>query len=293
MSPTRILLCTAFLTVSPLAAFAQEPQPSVPGPGRPRPAQPARPEQSPELKHFNLDFPGGTPGALAAAISKASTIHLNLIIPVEYADTQIMPLKVEGVTVPDLFSAIQAASRREVPVVTSVSRNIGDQKSISFREVGITFKTQSTLVTDESVWSFTSNRPTKEAQEILETANASQPVCRYFQLAPYLLDHTVEDITTALQTGWKLLKVDPMPQLSFHEETKLLIAVGEEPYIGQIPKVLEQLMLDKDSSIMIIAQMQYNLAEIVSKGDPDGGAQALRDRIEQYTIKQLQKAQAK
>jgi hypothetical protein len=293
MSPNRILLCTAILTVSRLAAFAQEPQPSVPGPGRPRSAQPARPEQSPELKHFDLDFSGGTPGALAASISKAAGIHLNLIIPVDYADTQIMPVKVEGVTVPELFSAIQRASQRQVPVVTSQSGRLGGgQKSIEYKVVGVNFQT-SPQITDESVWAFTTTGTTKAEDEILGAANAVQPVCKYFQLAPYLLDHTVEDITTAIQTGWKLLKVDPMPQLSFHEETKLLIAVGAEPYIEQIPRVLEQLMFDRESGTMQILKLQFELAEILSSNknpDSEQKAQHIRDQIEKLAIKLLLKA---
>lgn len=291
MNPTRILLYTALLTVSPFAAFAQKPQSrvvtnTISG------LEPAR--QAPDMKHFNLDFPGGTPGALAAAISKATGVHLNLIIPVAYADTRIMPVKVEGVTVPDLFSAIGMASQRQMPVVTGTSANFGPaQKGIVYKSVSISFQTQSAPITDESVWSFTSTGPTKEEEEILGAANAVQPVCRYFQLAPYLLDHSVEDITTAIQTGWKLLKVDPVPQLSFHEETKLLIAVGSEPYIEQIPRVLQQLMLDGDSSMMRIAAMQYQLAEILLKGGPESKAQELREKIEQFYVERVKKERAK
>ena len=76
--------------------------------------------------------------------------------------------------------------------------------------------------------------------------NAPPPdVCQYFQLAHYLDYYTFEDITTAIQTGWKMLRIDPSPQLSFHAETRLLIAVGPAGAISQIPGVLSQLPTGK------------------------------------------------
>src|SRR5947208_7400417 len=74
---------------------------------------PAGESESKRIK-FNLDFPGGTPAELVAAIQKASRRPLNAVIPVELANTQLPPLKMEGIDVPHLFSALTLGSHRQV-----------------------------------------------------------------------------------------------------------------------------------------------------------------------------------
>ncbi|MHC1766566.1 MAG: hypothetical protein AB9869_20060 [Verrucomicrobiia bacterium] len=56
----------------------------------------ASPGQTQLLTRFDLDFPGGTPGALAEAIEKASGKPLNLVIPIGSAQTPLPPLKMRG-----------------------------------------------------------------------------------------------------------------------------------------------------------------------------------------------------
>jgi hypothetical protein len=51
----------------------------------------------------------------------------------------------------------------------------------------------------------------------------------------------VDDITTAIQTGWKMMGDKETPEISFHKETKLLIAVGEPDQLGVIDDVLKAL----------------------------------------------------
>jgi hypothetical protein len=63
-----------------------------------------------------------------------------------------------------------------------------------------------------------------------------------YLLTPYLdRGLTVDDITTAIQTGWKMLGYSPTPELSFHKETKLLIAVGDPNQLETIDRVLSAL----------------------------------------------------
>ncbi len=78
------------------------------------------PDQPPALTKFNLDFPGGTPKELVAAIEKAMGKPLNAIIPKEDEDLQMPPLKMNDVVVPQLFAALKAASRKEVAVSTGI-----------------------------------------------------------------------------------------------------------------------------------------------------------------------------
>jgi len=52
---------------------------------------------------------------------------------------------------------------------------------------------------------------------------------------------TVDDITTAIQTGWKMLGDEEAPTINFHKDTKLLIAVGEPNKLETIDAVLNAL----------------------------------------------------
>lgn len=234
------LLAAALFALSQLAASAQT-QPGIPSPAR------RLPQASADLKRFDLDFPGGTPDELVATISKAQGRHLNVIIPVAQAQTKIMPIKVVGVTVNELFIAIQMASARTIPLISGNTVNPGGHRTsqVQYRDTSITFQPSSSPITDETVWSFNSSTPTAEEQAVFARMSEPDQVCQYFQLSPYLDDHTIEDITTAVETGWKMLGVEPTPKLSFHAETKLLIAVGSSELVAQIPAVLKQLAEDQ------------------------------------------------
>ena len=252
------------------------------------PAKQGAPPVAEGLKHFNLDFPGGTPRELVAAISKATSQHLNVIVPARQAGTKIMPIKVENVTVPELFRAIATSSKREVPVVTGPGT--GGQKTIQMHTSSLSFQQNSEPVTDETIWSFQSTEPDEEYKAMISAVLEPEQVCQYFQLGPYLQDNTIEDITTAIQTGWKMLKVDPMPQLSFHQETKLLIAVGAAERVVQIPNVLAQLPLDNTVAVERIAKWQAELEDIEAKKAGDWEKQALEKRWQIARLAHSQKA---
>jgi len=172
------------------------------------------PQASPQT--FNLDFPGGGPKALVAAIAEATGKPVNVIVPSESENVEIPAIKMTGVTVSGLFNALSMASRKTV-------RNGTDQSSF-----GYVFDTRGQ--SDNPVWYFSVNRP-------IEPAN----YCHFYQLSDFLQDYRIEDITTAIQTGWKLLGVKSPPQLKFHPETKLLIAVGHQEELVTIDMVLQEL----------------------------------------------------
>jgi hypothetical protein len=72
---------------------------------------------------------------------------------------------------------------------------------------------------DDSVWYFTA--------EVAPPAIGYPKAARFFLLTPYLDQGlTVDDITTAIQTGWKMGGNSDGAELSYHKETKLLIVVG-------------------------------------------------------------------
>ena len=161
---------------------------------------------------------------------------------------------------PEVFSAIGIVSAHTDAVPLSPS-------GFEFRDVAITFvNSANALPTDETVWSLHSSGL---STKVLAKVYGVTPVCRYFQLASYLENYSIEDITTAIQTGWKMAKVEPMPQLSFHKETSLLIAVGPEASVNQIPAVLNELQRDRGPAVERIVKLQKELDEIATKQGPE------------------------
>ena len=64
---------------------------------------------------------------------------------------------------------------------------------------------------------------------------------RYYQLAPYLTEFTMDDIGSAIEAGWNMLGEKHSVKLNFHQDTKLLIAAGEPGHLEMISSVLKEL----------------------------------------------------
>jgi hypothetical protein len=189
------------------------------------------PANQPTLTKFNLDFPGGTPAELVKAIENATGKPLNAIIPTEDADIQLPPLKMNDVVTPQLFAALEAASRKTVAVQNQMFGNSYSQVTTDYG-----FKTSDNPITDTSIWYFHAEKPT------LPPVVSNERICRFYQLASYLdRGFTVDDVTTAVQTGWKMAGVNPPPELNYHKETKLLIAYGQPDDLNIIQSVLQSL----------------------------------------------------
>jgi hypothetical protein len=212
--------------------------------------------EAPELTKFNLDFPGGWPKELVAAIEKAMGKPLNAIIPTEDADLQMPPLKMNAVVVPQLFAALEAASRKTVAIS---SGNFGNSYSQVITDYG--FQTADSPVTDASIWYFHATKP------ILPPMVSAEKICRFFTLANYLnRGFTVDDITTAIQTGWKMSGETATPELSYHKETKLLIAFGEPDKLKTIQNVLDSLPASAISQNQI-DNMRNNISQLQKQVD--------------------------
>jgi hypothetical protein len=231
-----LILCMA------AAAFGQ------PGPA-PLPARALQPppapqaSEPPKLTKFNLNFSGGTPAQLVAAIEKATGRPLNVVIPDEYAAERIPPLRMTQVTVAELFAAMEQASFK-----TELYRAGGNlpgayAQTFSYQTLHthISFKTSGGPVTDDSIWYFRGREKIPD-YTAWETKPVPRKISRFYALTPYLeQDLNVEDITTAIQTGWKMSGEKDVPTISFHRETKLLIAVGEPEKLETIDAVLQAL----------------------------------------------------
>jgi hypothetical protein len=194
------------------------------------------------LPKFDLDFRGGAPKDLVKAIEKATGKPLNTVIPDEYADLKISPISVKNVTVAQLFEVLTQASKKpeRFTVLDPRDRSIGGNGSDVYEyQSTYGFRTEG-VPTENSIWYFYWDKGgPHEPWEVL-----SSKVCKFYQLEPYLnAGYSVEDITTAVKTGWDMLGVDKtnQPEISYHKDTKVLIAVGDEDKVNLIGDVLKQL----------------------------------------------------
>jgi hypothetical protein len=62
-----------------------------------------------------------------------------------------------------------------------------------------------------------------------------------FYIGNLLTQLKIDDITTAIQTTWEMAEKPASAQMKFHEETKLLIVLGEPQQIESVSEVLAQL----------------------------------------------------
>lgn len=251
---------TSAPTVPPPPAVAAPPAAAVRAtlPGQPPMAmfgygQPiAEPIAEPAATRFDLDFPGGDPGAFVAAVSKALGKQVNAIIPDEHREVMLPAMKVREVTVVQVFEALEIASDRLIERRTPsgfVGPGMPQPMNVQNYHERSGFRTKGTH-TEDSIWVFYHDGAPKSPPEPPGKPNVA---LRFFQLAPYLETGTkVEDITTAIQTGWKMLddaeqpkalfqNDGDQPKLTFHKDTKLLIVAGPEQKLNVVSEVLQQL----------------------------------------------------
>ena len=219
-APAAVAMLILLLS-HPSTALAQQTTVTIPGPG----------QRGPELTKFDLDFPGGNPKDLVTAIQKSMSRPLNVIIPDEFENTRLPALKMKNVDVPQLFRALEAASTKQESFGSGLYTP-GMQQSA--RTISYGFRANDNPVSDDTIWYFHVQKPNP-------TTPASKD-CRFYSLALYLDGGlTVDDITTAIKTGAKMLGENQEPAISFHKDTKLLIAVGEPSKLQIIDAVLKAL----------------------------------------------------
>lgn len=185
-----------------------------------------RPPPPEALTRFDLDFRGGHPKDLVAAIQKATGKTLNVLIPDDTADVMVPELKMKNVNAPQLFKALDEASRK-----TEYVKN--PDGSYASYNTGYGFRADGGDYSDSTIWSFYVLRPHIPARA---------QICRFYALGPYLdWGVSIDDITTAIKTGAKMLGENQEPTISFHKDTRLLIAVGEPSKLDIIDSVLTAL----------------------------------------------------
>lgn len=220
LSPGLLAILGASLDASP----GGQPVPPAAETGRPVPE--SVPKTSPEtgllipaapLPRFDLDFPGGTPAELVAAIEKAGGYPINVIVPNEYARIPLPALKLRQVNLRQLFQVFGSATKHTL----RMDKGLYEQSCM--------FVTNDRDPSLSSIWYFR-----------VEGYYPAEQTTRFFSLAPYLRDGlTVDDITTAIRTGWEMRGERELPTLKFHQETQILIAVGDPAQLAVIGDVLE------------------------------------------------------
>jgi len=209
--------------------------------------------EHPGLTRFNLEFPGGNPRDLVNAIEAATDKPLNVIMREEDTEVSIPPFTLKSVTVADLFAALKnvgQSSERTVIGTDDEGKPVYGTQSAFFA-----FRTEG-KPDDNAVWSFVAHRRESPPEAKL---------CRFYNLAPYLNSLKIDDITTAVRTGWEMLGESNTPKLSFHSDTKLLIAVGRPDQLKLIDSVLQELAQTVQWTTDSSAKLQKELEQVRAK----------------------------
>src|SRR5438270_3091660 len=135
----------------------------------------------------------------------------------------------KNVDVQQLFNALEGASERQLGPMPNP---YGGGSTVASSRYG--FRTGAgAQISDDTIWYFYVSKPVHQEP---------YKICRFYPLAPYLdRGITVDDITTAIKTGSKMLGDEEGPSISFHKDTKLLIATGEPAKLEIIDSVLRAL----------------------------------------------------
>src|ERR1041385_4868524 len=134
------------------------------------------------ITKFDLDFPGGTPGELVAAIQRALGKPLNAIIPDEFAKTKLPALKMKNVDVNQLFQALEEAGSKQEIVASATYSGGAAGGYTSYQQITSKYgfrRAEGGIPTDDSIWNFYVQKPNYPGQ-------SSGKICRFYSLAGYL-----------------------------------------------------------------------------------------------------------
>jgi hypothetical protein len=195
-------------------------------------------EPTEELPKFNLDFQGGPVEVFVLHLQDAlkkvdENFFINIIVPPEFQETPLPPLKLRNVDVLQLFKALELASQKMV-AYNAGSYSFNGIMPQPIQQTGTKRYGFTTTgpITRNSIWHFFAEEPPRVAPVRM---------VRYFQLGPYLTQFTMDDIGSAIEAGWNLLGEKNTPKLNFHQDTKLLIAAGSAEHLEMISTMLKEL----------------------------------------------------
>jgi len=197
--------------------------------GLPMAAQPPAPK-------FDLNFEGGVPQELLAAIATATKERPNVVVHPQCAEAMIPPLQLQSVTAEQVFITLNT--------LHSPLFKDGEWRRVPLR--------------DAEIWSLT---PTPQAEpnqphnspaqgsfqqrlnQVVQGMTTAQPAkaARVFNLSAVLDDYSIDDVTTAISGAWDLMDGAKDTQIKFHKDTQLLIVVGSAGHLAIVQEVLNEL----------------------------------------------------
>ena len=137
-----------------------------------------------------------------------------------------------------LVEAIEKASGQKLNVLLPPNLSASVIPRMELRSVSVTTVFSSlnrVLVPDESLQWF----PVDNVW-ILQSGSDRRS-SQVFYVGHLLSKFKVEDITTAIQTTWKLAGKDSKTELKYHQDTQLLIALANKPQLETVTEVLREL----------------------------------------------------
>src|SRR5205823_9006698 len=156
---------------------------------------------------FDLSFAGGTPQKLVSEMERAGGLKLNALVPPDLADSRMPPMELRSVKVEDVFDSLNMLSRDSMQWIRTGGSGGGKP----------------------NVWVLARPRDTRKTQA--------------FYVGHLLKKFKIDDITTAVQTTWQLGGKDAKSELKYHQDTQLLIALGNPEQLSTAAEVLAQLRL--------------------------------------------------
>ena len=165
---------------------------------------------------FHLAFKGGTPQELVQEMRKAvagsytepeNIFPINALIPKELESVQVPALTLRTVTPQAVFNALNALWRTE----------------------GLQWSS-----TEGKVWVLQRVPDQRRAQA--------------FFVGHLVKKYTIEDITTAVKTTWDFggERKHDKPELKYHKDTEMLIALADRSQLATMTEVLSQLKMGLD-----------------------------------------------
>src|SRR5687768_11808822 len=167
----------------------------------------------PRQPGFNLTFKGGTPHELAQEMKAAAArsfvepeqvFPVNIIVPKELENVKVPPLTMQSVDPQTVFSTLNLVWHNEGMQWVSAGGK---------------------------AW-------------VLQTAPDRRKAQAFF-VGHLLKKYKIEDITTAVKTTWEMSGTEGRrkPELRFHKDTEMLIALADGAQLGTVNEVLSQMRM--------------------------------------------------
>ena len=190
------------------------------------------PVDSQSEKRFDLKVPSVPVEQFVKRIQDVSHQPINVVIAEKDRGVLMPALELQNVTLRDVFAAISALSERagEITLIDPSSGIPSATPRHSFERIN-----------DSGIWIFRVNESKLDRNTPNPQPEKKEPsYVMFFPLQSHLEAMGIDDVVTAINTGFELVETKPA-KLKFHKETQLLIAAGKEDQLLIIQNALKAL----------------------------------------------------